>query len=102
MEWIILVLLLAVVCLQIIILLKNHSVQDHHGPMQELRIALSKDSAEGQLRFFTWKELETIDMPVSARHMMDHYLKVGRFDENRYAGITEPEGSRFVMLQHFE
>ena len=59
-------------------------------------------SAEGQLRFFTWKELETIDMPVSARHMMDHYLKVGRFDENRYAGITEPEGSRFVKLQYFE
>ena len=59
-------------------------------------------STEGQLRFFTWKELETIDMPVSARHMMDHYLKVGRFDDHRYAGITEPGGSRFVKLQHFE
>lgn len=59
-------------------------------------------STEGQLRFFTWKELETIDMPVSARHMMDHYLKVGRFDDHCYAGITEPGGSRFVKLQHFE
>ncbi len=59
-------------------------------------------STEGDLRFFTWKELSSIDMPVSARHMMDHYLKVGRFDEERYAGITEPEGSRFVRLRHFE
>jgi len=59
-------------------------------------------STEGELRFFTWEELKTIDMPVSARHMMDHYLQVGRFDENRYAGITEPGGSRFVKLQHFE
>ena len=59
-------------------------------------------STEGDLCFFTWKQLEDIDMPVSARHMMDHYLRVGRFDENRYAGITEPEGSRFVKLQYFE
>jgi 8-oxo-dGTP diphosphatase len=59
-------------------------------------------SSEGEIRFFTWKELEIIDMPVSARHMMDHYLKVGRFDEYRYAGITEPGGSRFVRLQYFE
>lgn len=59
-------------------------------------------SREGDLRFFTWQELETIDMPVSARHMMDHYLKVGRFDDHRYAGITEPGGSRFVRLEHFD
>ena len=59
-------------------------------------------STEGELRFFTWEELKTVDMPVSARNMMDHYLAVGRFDENRYAGITEPGGSHFVRLRHFE
>lgn len=41
-------------------------------------------------------------MPLSARHMMDHYLTVGRFDENRYAGVTEPGGTRFVKLQSFD
>lgn len=59
-------------------------------------------SAEGDLRFFTWEALKTIDMPVSARHMMDHYLETGRFNDKRYAGITEPGGSRFVELRHFE
>lgn len=59
-------------------------------------------STEGNLQWFTWQELETIDMPLSARHMMDHYLKAGRFDEKRYAGITEPGGSRFVELQSFD
>lgn len=58
-------------------------------------------SREGELHFFTWEELKTIPMPVSARQMMDHFLQVGRFDENLYAGITEPGGSRFVKLQHF-
>lgn len=59
-------------------------------------------STEGNLRFFTWEELKTAPMPVSARHMMDHYLKVGRFTDKRYAGTTEPEGTRFVQLESFE
>ena len=59
-------------------------------------------STEGTLRWCSWQELKTLDMPLSARHMMDHYLSVGRFDNNRYAGITEPGGTRFVILQSFD
>ena len=59
-------------------------------------------STEGTLRWCSWQELESLDMPLSARHMMDHYLTVGRFDENRYAGVTEPGGTRFVKLQSFD
>ena len=59
-------------------------------------------STEGTLRWCSWEELQTLDMPLSARHMMDHYLTVGRFDENRYAGVTEPGGTRFVKLQSFD
>ena len=67
-----------------------------------LKTQRSLSSTEGQLQFFSWEKLADIDMPVSARHMMDHYLQVGRFDEHLYAGITEPGGSRFVKLQHFD
>ena len=59
-------------------------------------------STEGDLRWCSWQELESLEMPLSARHMMDHYLSVGRFDENRYAGVTEPGGTRFVKLQSFD
>ena len=41
-------------------------------------------------------------MPVSARHMMDHYLAVGRFDEKLYGAMTEPGGSRFVEMKEFD
>ena len=58
-------------------------------------------STEGQLHFFTWDQLKTVDMPLSARQMMDHYLEVGRFDTKRYAGVTEPGGARFVELRSF-
>lgn len=59
-------------------------------------------SSEGELRSFTWDQLRCIDMPLSARQMMDHYLDIGRFTDVRYAGITEPQGARFVELVSFD
>ena len=59
-------------------------------------------SNEGNLRFATWQELMNLQMPLSARQMMDHYLQTGRFTEEMYAGITEPGGARFVPLDSFE
>lgn len=59
-------------------------------------------STEGELRFFTWEELKSIDMPVSARHMMDHFLDEGRFTDFLYCGTTEPGGTRFTRMQFFD
>ena len=68
------------------------------------RLAVDRElvSSEGELRFFTWEQLRQVDMPLSARQMMDHYLQFGRFTDARYAGITERGGARFVELQSFE
>jgi 8-oxo-dGTP diphosphatase len=80
----------------------GHEIRQNYYFFARLKCQRELTSSEGILRFFTWEELKTVHMPVSARHMMDHYLEVGRFDEYRYAGITEPGGSRFVRLEHFE
>ena len=80
----------------------GHEIRQNYYFFARLKGERQLKSSEGELRFFTWEELKNAPMPVSARHMMDHYLTVGRFDEKRYAGITEPGGSRFVELQHFE
>ena len=80
----------------------GHEIRQNYYFFARLRMDRHLTSTEGELRFFTWEALKTVDMPVSARHMMDHYLAVGRFDQNRYAGITEPGGSRFVRLESFE
>lgn len=80
----------------------GHEIRQNYYFFARIKGERQLHSTEGELRFFTWEELKSVEMPVSARHMMDHYLAVGRFDENRYAGITEPGGSRFVKLRHFE
>jgi 8-oxo-dGTP diphosphatase len=59
-------------------------------------------STEGILKWFTYEEAEHLHMPASAKHMMLHYLKVGRFDDNLYAGITDDNGTKFVIMKDFE
>lgn len=58
-------------------------------------------STEGNLRWVSFDEVPELPMPVSAGHMLRHYLKEGRFTEILYGGITEKNGTRFVPLEDF-
>lgn len=58
-------------------------------------------STEGKLRWVSFDEVPELPMPVSAGHMLRHYLEEGRFTEILYAGITEKNGTRFVPLEDF-
>jgi 8-oxo-dGTP diphosphatase len=82
--------------------LYNGEIRQNYYFFGKLMTRRPLSSSEGELHWFTWEELKTVDMPLSARQMMDHYLTVGRFDENLYAGITEPGGARFVRMESFD
>lgn len=58
-------------------------------------------STEGTLRWVPWEQIPSLDMPVSAKHMILHYVKEGRFTEKLYAGITEETGTTFVEMREF-
>ena len=60
------------------------------------------ESREGQLRWVAWEELKDLNMPVSAKHMVLHYLREGRFTEHLYCGVTEENGTNFVIMQDFQ
>lgn len=59
-------------------------------------------STEGNLRWVTEEEFPELPMPASAKHMILHYLKEGRFTDHVYCGVTEEDGTRFVTMQSFE
>lgn len=59
-------------------------------------------SSEGRLQWIPYDGFEDLNMPVSAKHMILHYLRVGRFDDVLYAGITREEGTDFVPMEEFE
>lgn len=58
-------------------------------------------STEGNLRWVPYEEIPDLEMPVSAKHMILHYLKEGRFNDNLYGGITEENGTNFAIMREF-
>lgn len=59
-------------------------------------------STEGNLRWVKEEEFPDLPMPVSAKHMILHYLKEGRYTDHIYCGVTEETGTRFVVMKSFE
>ena len=82
--------------------LKNGEIRQNYYFFAKLKTEMTLQSTEGILNWFTYEEAEQLRMPASAKHMMLHYLKVGRFDDNLYAGITEKGETRFVVMKDFE
>lgn len=58
-------------------------------------------STEGNLRWVPFAEVPGLEMPVSAKHMILHYLQEGRFTEELYCGVTEESGTKFVVMKEF-
>lgn len=82
--------------------LKNGEIRQNYYFFGKLKTDRELKSTEGNLKWFSYADAENLHMPASAKHMMMHYLKVGRFDENLYAGITDDAGTRFVIMKEFE
>lgn len=82
--------------------LKNNEIRQNYYFFARLKEERPLTSTEGKLQWIPYEEMPKLDMPVSAKHMMLHYLDVGRFDENIYAGITEEGGTAFVPMAEFE
>ncbi len=82
--------------------LKDGEIRQNYYFFAALKEDLELTSTEGQLHWFSVAELPGIPMPVSARHMMDHYLAVGRFDNALYAGITCEKGTQFYKMEEFD
>jgi 8-oxo-dGTP diphosphatase len=59
-------------------------------------------STEGNLEWITPEQFPELPMPVSAKHMILHYLEEGQYNNLLYGGITEENGTHFVPMRQFE
>ena len=81
--------------------LKNGEIRQNYYFFGRLKEERTLSSTEGVLRWVPFGEVPGLDMPVSAKHMILHYLEAGRFDECLYGGITEETGTKFVKMKEF-
>ncbi|MBQ9120119.1 MAG: NUDIX domain-containing protein [Lachnospiraceae bacterium] len=58
-------------------------------------------SDEGSLRWFSVEELAELPMPFSAKCMMEHYVKVGRYTKELYGGVADGTKVVFTELPEF-
>jgi len=56
-------------------------------------------SNEGHCRWFALDEIDSLEMPLSAKYVMEHYCKVGRMTDVVYVGVTGPEKMEFCELK---
>lgn len=81
--------------------LKDGEVRQNYYYFANRKTSKELVSTEGKLRLVPYEQIPSLDMPVSAKHMICHYLKEGRFTDDVYAGISEENGTKFVALREF-
>ena len=82
--------------------LKNGEIRQNYYFFARLNADAPVTSTEGILCWVPFDESPNLDMPVSAKHMILHYLREGRFTDLLYGGITREKGTDFVPMVEFE
>jgi len=76
----------------------NGEIRQNYYFFAELREERALASNEGTLRWVTMEEALTLPMPVTAKGVVTHYVREGRFNDRRYVGITGKGGTVFTEL----
>ena len=82
--------------------LKDGEIRQNYYFFGRLKADCELKSSEGTLQWIPYQGFDDLNMPVSAKHMILHYLSKGRYDDLLYAGITEEKGTVFVPMREFE
>lgn len=81
--------------------LKNGEIRQNYYYFARLKRDMPLRSAEGELHWIDYEDIPALEMPVSAKHMMLHYLREGRYTDHIYGGITREEGTEFTVMREF-
>lgn len=57
---------------------------------------------EGNLRWFSLEEAVKLDMPYTAKYVVQHYVQQGRFDEALYTITATEDGAAIIKAKLFE
>ena len=64
-------------------------------------ISMELVSDEGKLKWFPIDQIHELKMPFSAKFVMEHYLKTGRYDHAVYGGMANGETVTFTELTDY-
>ncbi|MBE5804687.1 MAG: NUDIX domain-containing protein [Clostridiales bacterium] len=77
----------------------GEEIRQNYYFFAELKEDVPLSSNEGELRWVALDEVLALEMPFSARLMMEHYVSTGRHDDKLYAGVTDDRMMHFAEMK---
>ena len=80
--------------------LKNGEIRQNYYFFADLKdgVEVNLATGEGLAQWIEEKDILSLDMPVTAKYMLKHYLTVGRYTSCLYAGATTQTGAVFTEV----
>lgn len=79
--------------------LVDNEIRQNYYYFARLKVKKDLCSTEGRLQWIAYDEVHGLDMPLSAKHMILHYTREGRYTSELYAGITTGEHTVFTVME---
>ena len=77
----------------------GQEIRENYYFFAELKDDMPLTSNEGDLRWVPLEEVIALEMPFSAKLMMEHYLSTGRHTTALYAGVTDDRMMHFAEMK---
>ena len=58
-------------------------------------------SNEGRLQWFDLSEVQSLEMPYTAKYVLQHYIEVGMHNSQMYSGIADGKQVVFIELPEY-
>lgn len=58
-------------------------------------------SNEGITKWFSINEVSALEMPYTAKYVMEHFSAIGKFSDKLYTGVANENGVDFIELPEF-
>lgn len=83
--------------------LKNGEIRQNYYFFADLKpgVSVEQTSPEGRLEWVNEEEILSKEMPVTARFVLEHYLRIGRTTNCLYAAAATKDGVVFTELLEF-
>ncbi len=80
----------------------NETRQNYYFFAKLIDFSNNIKSNEGKLEWVSYDKIYELDMPHTAKYVIDHYVKEGRYTNKLYTGVAVVNGLNFTELEEFE
>lgn len=83
--------------------LKNGEIRQNYYYFADIKPGekITLISNEGVVKWIPLEEVMDREMPLTAKIMLAHYMRTGRFTDCLYGGVNKADGMTFTQLKEF-